>query len=81
MTEEEKKELENIFNISIYSTEYLPHETYTDLFKRKLIEFIEQKKKEWQEEAKCKHHFIDGHGEDIQNISLFCQRCGKYLGK
>jgi non-homologous end joining protein Ku len=51
MTEEEKKELENIFNISIYSTEYLPHETYTDLFKRKLIEFIEQKKKEWQEQA------------------------------
>ncbi|OPY28626.1 MAG: hypothetical protein A4E27_00308 [Methanobacterium sp. PtaU1.Bin242] len=51
MTEEEKKELEDIFNISIYSTEYLAHETYTDFFKRKLIEFIEKKKEEWQEEA------------------------------
>lgn len=51
MTEQEKKELEDTFNISVYSTEYLAHETYTDLFKRKLIEFMEKKKKEWQEEA------------------------------
>ncbi|OPY28630.1 MAG: hypothetical protein A4E27_00312 [Methanobacterium sp. PtaU1.Bin242] len=54
MTEQEKGELEDIFNISIYSTEYLSHETYTDLFKRKLIEFMEKKKKEWQESGALK---------------------------
>jgi hypothetical protein len=73
MTEAEKEELENIFNISIYSTEYLPHETYTDLFKRKLIEFIEQKKKEWQEEA---HLIYVENNEGVERHN-FKWRCGQ----
>lgn len=51
LTKEELKEFDDIFNTSIYSTEYYAHETYEDLFKRKLIEWVSQKKKEWQEEA------------------------------
>lgn len=51
LTKEDKKELEDIFGTSIYSTEYLPHETFEDLLKRKLTTWLEQKKKEWTEWA------------------------------
>ena len=51
LIKKELKEFDDIFNTSIYSTEYYAHETYEDLFKRKLTTWVEQKKKEWQEEA------------------------------
>lgn len=51
LTKEELKEFEDIWGISIYSTEYRAHETYEDLFKRKIVEWLEQKKKQWREEA------------------------------
>lgn len=74
LTQKEKEELEDIFGISIYSTEYLPHETFEDLFKRKLTTWLEQKKKEWQELAVAEYRLkkeietkFYGSGLDLNN--------------
>ena len=82
LTKEEKKEIEDIFNISIYSTEYYPHETFSDLFERKLTEWLEQKKKQWMELAVAEYKlkkemetkfYTSGSGD---NWRWKCIRCG-----
>lgn len=37
-----KKIVEDIFNTSIYTTEYLAHENFTDLFKRKVVNCVKE---------------------------------------
>lgn len=61
-----KKGLDKVFNIPIYSTEYLPHETYEDLFKRKLLEFVQEQISPAREES-----FDEGYMECFEdNIFL-----------